>query len=293
MKIPILIVLGLLFVSIGYAASGVVILKVNLISQDPYPAQPGSYANLVFKIENFGQGVSRDTQVQLVPKYPFSFDEGVSTIQSLGKINAYQTDSNAYLVRYRVKVDSNAVTDDYEMELKFLYNNAPDWLSKTVNVSVEDSQTDFDVILQDSSTQSSTLAIANIGKNTAQAVIVKIPEQPRFFTTGASASIIGNLAAGDYTFVTFQLSSLAGNASFSEDSTQSLLVDVDYTDSLGVRRTLTKEVAFNSLSSNAAQRFSGDAVETRGSSDNIYIIIGVVGIVAVVAFFKFRKGRKP
>lgn len=65
--------------------------------------------------------------------------------------------------------------------------------------------TEFEVVVEDSSGSSTTLAIANTGANTASSVIVKIPDQVGYTTSGSNSVNLGNLDAGDYTLATFQL----------------------------------------------------------------------------------------
>jgi len=84
--------------------------------------------------------------------------------------------------------------------------------------------TDFEVVLEETTGSSTTLAIANTGANTASSVIVKIPDQISYATTGSSSVNLGNLEAGDYTLSTFQLS----QTSSSDNVTQPPFEGQDY-----------------------------------------------------------------
>ena len=150
--------------------------------------------------------------------------------------------------------------------------------------------TDFEVVLEESSGSSTTLAIANTGANTASSVIVKIPNQINYATSGSSSVNLGNLDAGDYTLATFQLSQTAttvnnesqlpfgsGSFNFSQrpsfndpsfnmsnrpnfinrnntgmsDQNDVLTVEISYTDLFGIRQSVQKEVAMTSTSTSS------------------------------------------
>jgi len=144
--------------------------------------------------------------------------------------------------------------------------------------------TTFDVVLQTSTSTSTTFAVVNTGANTASSVVVSIPQQPGYSTSGTSSASLGNLDAGDYTLASFQLSSTSSNItaqfptfnrtgmgnippdrnfsggrdmfmnqSFSGMDSSQLLVQISYTDLFGVRQTIQKQV---NLSSDSVSRFS-------------------------------------
>jgi len=295
--------------------SGAVYLKTVFVSQDPYPAEPNSYVNLLFKLENWGTVKAQNVFFELVPEYPFSLDPGANAKIEIGTINGLQTDTNALLLRYKVKVDKDAVEGDNEIGIKYGFGDGSTFYVKAFNVTVSNPQTDFDVVMQGTTSGSTTLAIANIGSNTAYSVIVTIPNQPSFTVQGVSSSIVGNLNAGDYTLASFQIASTtsafnqstAGRAAFNRSAFQesnilnrsapalgNLLVQISYTDALGIRRTIQKEVNVGSLAAGTlSSQFSTTGRASMQLTDGLtYIAIGVVGIVAVVLFFKLRGRRK-
>jgi hypothetical protein len=294
--------------------SGAVSLKTVFVSQDPYPAEPNAYVNLLFKLENWGTTKAENVVFELVPEYPFSLDPGANATIEIGTVNGLQTDTNALLLRYKVKVDKDAVKGENEIGIKYGFGDGSTFYVKTFNVSVSNPQTDFDVVMQGTTSGSTTLAIANVGSNTAYSVIVTIPSQPSFTTQGVSSSIVGNLNAGDYTLASFQIvstsafnQSTAGRAAFNRSALQggnslnrsvsipgNLLVQISYTDTLGIRRTVQKDVNVGSLATGTlSSQFSTTGRSSTQLSDGLtYIAIGVVGIVAVVLFFKLRGRRK-
>lgn len=305
-------------ISAGYAQSStgyttdVASFRATFVSQNPYPAEPDGYVNLVFKLENWGTDTAQNVIFELLPEYPFSLDPGVNATQQLGTIAGAQTGNNGYLVKYKVKVGKDALSDDNEITVRYTHDNGAFFL-KTFNVTVSNPRTDFDVVVQDSTSGSTTLAIANIGANTASSVIVSIPNQQNYVVTGVSASVLGNLNGGDYTLVSFQITSRGfnttsnqaaptgrfGNSSAFRNASGTgagnLLVEISYTDTLGIRRTVQKEVSFAAFGATGVG-ITGRAtqgIQSQTLSGGLtYIVIGVGGIVVVVAFFKLRKRRK-
>jgi len=262
-------------------------LRAMLVNQDPISAEPGGYVNLLFKIENMGTTDAKNVIFELLPKYPFSLDPGVSAVQELGIVRGIQSGSDAFLLRYKVKVDENAVNGLNEIDMKYSEGTTDVKTTKqTINVSVENPKADFDVIYQDSTAPSVTLAITNIGDNAASAVIVKIPDQQNFRVTGASGSVIGNLNAADYTLVTFQLTPVNNASSMGRD--KNLTVEVSYTDILGIRRTVDKEVTIPSSTGTGILRGTISRTQTSGNNGMTYAIIGIVGIIIIVVLLKSK-----
>ena len=90
-----------------------------------------------------------------------------------------------------------------------------------MDIDVADAQTNFDLVVQDSTSSEVSLAIANVGKNTANSMIVRIPEQNGFRVTGTNGQMVGNLDSGDYTIASFSLAAIGRNS-------ENLTVQIDY-----------------------------------------------------------------
>jgi len=290
LSVPTFAVMNILTVSNNTIITGTSYINVAFVNQNPYPAVQEEYVDLLFKVENRGTNDANNVTLELIPEYPFSLNPGVNAIQELGTVKGLQNGINAFLVKYKVKVDKDAIDGNNEIKLKYSEGENSAYYTQAFNVSVSNSRTDFDVVVQDST----TLAIANIGANTAQSVIVRIPEQQNFRVNGTSATIIGNLNAGDYTLVTFQLFQVRNsNVSSGENN---LTVEISYTDTLGIRRTTQKNVSFGFSTSelgNVTGRFArGGQSQTIISNGLLYIIIGAVGIVVIVAIIKIKTRKK-
>jgi hypothetical protein len=278
-----------------YIAVNTVYLKTTFVNQNPYPAEPGGYVDLLFKIENWGTEKAENVVFELLPKYPFSLDPDVNATRELGTIRGLETDERAYLLKYKVKVDKDAIDGENEINVRYTYGDGAAQSIMTFNVTISNPRTDFDVVVQDSTATSTTLAIANIGSNTAYSAIVRIPEQENFRVTGTSANIMGNLNSGDYTLVSFQITATR-TTNISTGGGKNLVVEISYTDTLGIRRTIQKEVRLDIVGTvggtTRTQTTQGSLLQTSVSSGLIYIVIGIAGIVGVVVFLKFRKKIK-
>jgi len=158
----------------------------------------------------------------------------VNTVKELGTINGLQTDEDALLLRYKVRVDKDAVDGENEINIKYAYGTGVVHYTKTFNVTISNPRTDFDVSVQELSKTIMSLVIDNIGENSAQSVIVKIPEQEGFEILGSSTYSIGEMKAGNHTTVSFPITPLK--------TQENLTVEIYYTDKIGVRRTVQKKL---------------------------------------------------
>lgn len=79
--------------------------------------------------------------------------------------------------------------------------------------------------------------------------MVRVPDQQGWKVSGSKSSIIGNLDKGDYTVATF---SLSGGGAPSEEGVrqqrqQSVLLEIAYTDTMGQRLVVEKQVEVSSM----------------------------------------------
>ncbi len=207
-------------------------LQVVQLRYEPYPANPGDYVTVWIKAENIGNTFTKDAVFKLIPEYPFSLDSSQDAIKSFGNLN-----TEPVVLEYKLKVDENAVDGINEIKIAFLEDGQEDnWGYKTFDIEVDNSQTDFDLVIQEISGNELSIAIANTGKNVAYSTIVRIPNQENFNVIGTDGQMVGNLEDGDYTLVGFEVNN---------NNRNSLLnVQIDYTDEIGERRSVVKEVKY-------------------------------------------------
>ncbi len=94
-------------------------IAVTLISQIPDPAEPGSYVDIRFKFDNNGSGEANNVEAEILPKYPFSLYGETEKVKSLGTMQSRQKGDVGIIVKYRLRVDENAIEGKNEMGIRY------------------------------------------------------------------------------------------------------------------------------------------------------------------------------
>ncbi len=269
-------------------------IAITQLKYSPYPASPGEYLDLWIQAEYLGVGYAPNATFVLNPKYPFSLDSGENAMYSFNNLAA-----TPVLLHYKIRVDQNAVQGDNQLELDYSSNGGLNgvWSTQPFDIQVTNAQTDFDLVVQGTGSTGTSIGIANTGENTANSLIVKIPAQSGFAVSGTSGQIVGNLNSGDYTLVVFNVIPSSRN----QTKNQLLKVELDYTDTIGVRRAVIKEISFGFPSfSNSTNFMSGSSV--RGMTQSSRSIINdawfwivsviVIGGGATIFLIKIKKKRR-
>ena len=210
-------------------------LNINVVNQDPYPAVPGSYVDVVFQVSGISSNYCDGVYFEIVPSYPFSLDEGIETTKHISG-NTYVAGKNSdWTFAYTLRVAEDALNGNATLTVKYGENSA--YITKDFDLEIEDSRTSFDAVIQDYTSEEVSIAIANTGKYTANSVVVRIPTQDGFTATLTDGQMVGNLDSGDYTIITFEIT----QDKRSEDN--GLNFDVYYTDELGFRRVVNMELS--------------------------------------------------
>jgi hypothetical protein len=313
-KIILSLVLALIMFSLfGFASaeSSVCNPTINLVNQDPNPAIPEGYMTVLFEVTDLsGCG---GYSVKLNPEYPFSSDSNDSLVRSIVSVPYARDSKNSWMVSYKLRVDKDAMDGDYSLKLQFkegddIYFNAG-YAERGYIVSIQDSRTAFDAVIQESSSSEVSIAIANIGKYTANSVVVRIPEQDSFIVTGTDGQMVGNIDSGDYTIVGFTISqkmssfggynTTRGSVSQNNNTSNKLKFDIYYTDNLGERRIVNMELPLK-MGNATAMSFGVRVKETSPWYSSWLIWVIVVAIFGGIYFaykkypekFNFSKKKK-
>lgn len=219
---------------------------------------------------------------------------------------------------YNVMANSNSNPGLYKLNLTLNFENE-DFQETTINTIAGmfvGGKTDFDITFSESDSGTISLSIANIGNNPAYSINLIIPEQENYTVTGSNSSILGNLDQGDYTIGSFNISpkrtidfnttrSTTQNNQIPTQTTPNqpqpqiknnlLKVKVEYTDSLGQRNSVIKEINIQQNTQITIGTTTGAVTQfnrrnTKSTNWYIYIIIGVV--VLSVAFYAYTKYKK-
>ena len=261
---------------------------VELSSIRPASLKLGEKANITFTIANKGS-----SQINNVV---FTWSSQGNVILPLGSDNRIiipTINANSfYEIPVEVSVSPNALPGLYSLSISIQYQDKTGTsqnISSVAGIEIG-GETDFDVSVQESTSTLTTLAITNIGTTTAYSTVVRIPQQENFRVVGSSSSVLGNLNAGDYTLASFQILS---TRNFTQGTSRKLLVEIYYTDAVGIRRVVEKDVEIGLFSNTTFTRTrTPTQFQAPLSNGLLYIIIGIVGIVCVILFLKLRKWMK-
>ena len=269
------------FVSVS--ASTVCDLDITLVNQDPYPTVPNSYVEIVFQMSGISNSECDGAWFELITMYPFSLDEGdnLKIIDGSTWISNY---NNVWMIPYTLRVDKDALNGASEIEVRYSSGtyNSDSYFSEVFNISVEDSRTSFDAVIQETVMGETSIAIANIGQNDANAAIVRIPKQEGIIIKSNNGQMIGDLEQGDYTVV-----------AFSFEGTGEINLQIDYTDNGGVRRSEIVVIhrgndSGDSTTTIPGSKKNGSVVVPVESDSNITIWIILILVLSVVGFLSYK-----
>ena len=277
-KLLIIFVFAFMIVLRLTAAAGNYNIEVTGVS--PTSLIPGEKSELSFEIENTGD----DDLENIV----FSWEEKTGSILPIGSSNTKTIEEldegDDETLDFDVFVSASAEPGLYELTITFTYDNGNGTITKNSKAGmIVGGQTDFEVAVSDISSSGIILSVANIGKNPAESVTVVIPTQTNFKVSGSSSSIIGNLDKGDYSVASFQISSQSRSSS-------NLNVEIQYTDTMGTRQTVTKTVEVQSSqtsfsttdSSSSTGGVTGFASQNSNNGNNWFLIAFISSFVLIV-----------
>jgi len=278
----------------------------QIIYIDKAKISPGEETDITFTITNVGNSPLKN----LV----FSWEEENGVLLPVYSDNTkyvkYIDAGESTELIYKAIADVNTDAGLYQLDLSLVYetdDGGSHEISTTAGIFIG-GETDFDVTFSESSAGQTSLSVANTGNNPALSVTVRIPDQDNFQISGSSSSIIGNLDKGDYTIVSFQISSMPSNFQTgtrltennytrpTENINNDLRVIIQYTDTTGERHEVEKYVPIQFRDINSSDQTTTFRQRTNSMTSIIYyIVIIVVVIIGVVVFKKrnwIRKKKK-
>ncbi|MBI2134312.1 hypothetical protein HYU11_06570 [Candidatus Woesearchaeota archaeon] len=221
--------------------------SAEVIHIDKTVLVPGKQSGLRFSINNVGNAPLRDLT--------FNWENEDKIILPVGSDNTryvkYIDIGESAEIEYQVIADTNAAAGLYKLNLYLNYESANSTgkkMSTMAGVYVGGG-TDFEVTYSESANGQASFSVSNIGSNPANSVSVSIPDQRGWRLTGSNSIMIGNLNKGDYTVASFKLQpSVSAPEGMNMQQRQtnrtqgSLLMQIAYTDTMGERKTVDKEV---------------------------------------------------
>lgn len=253
--------------------------NVEVIHIDKTLLVPGKQGSLKFTINNVGNSPLRDIS--------FYWENKENTILPVGSDNTRNIKhidvNNSFDIEYQVIADSSAIPGLYKLDLYLNYldstNGTKRQLATIAGIYVG-GQTDFDISFSDSTNTETSFSIANIGSNPAYAVSVIIPKQNNWKVSGPNSVMIGNLNSGDYTVASYKLRS-------SNNDTSQITIQVSYTDTLGERKVIGKEVELE-----PKNIISTEATTNQRQGDISQIVIGLIILTVLIWLYRKYKNQK-
>ena len=290
--------------------------SAEIIYIDKVELVPGRQTNMKFTINNVGSAPLRNLM--------FSWENEDDVILPVGSDNTkyikYLDVGENTELSYDVIADSNAEPGLYKLMLSLKYDDSITGEEKevaTVAGVYVGGETDFDVAFSESSMGEYSFTIANIGCNPAYSVSVIVPEQKNWKAVGSNSAIIGNLNKGDYTVASFSLQQsgpppsleqdseitderksrdLSGNRTMPDDASNTIEIEIAYTDTMGERKIVKNVVSINANSETDAMSArasrSGNANPTQNAiTTTQWTALGLGLIIVVVLYRRHRKKK--
>lgn len=277
-KFILVLLVSILSVSFVSADGEVCEVTASLVNQDPYPAVPGEYMEILFQLGGMGS-CGEGVFVDLILDYPFSLDSGGSTriveASTYSGNNNYRSNWN---IPYKIRIDPNAIEQDYELELRYRSRDFQSQNSYTIdkfNVTVGGGKTDFEIHVEDYKIVDRNIVfeILNTGNQDLEALTLEIPKQENVVVHGPNRNIVGDLDSNEYTTVDFEAIPLEGN----------ILLNIYYTDATNERKMVEKIVRYD-------PSYFVDSLSNKQPDQTASYVVSVI-VVLLVAYFIFRKVR--
>jgi hypothetical protein len=253
-------------------------LDVEIINQDPYPAVPGEYVDVVFQITGVENSDCKDVIFSLSPEYPFSVDYGTDTRVKI-KGGTYTQNFNSFLMApYKVRVDKDAIGGNNTLTVKYSTDRTESsYITKKFDINVDDVETNFEVFIKDYdyTKRSITFEILNSGENDVESLILQVPKQDNIIIKGSSSNIIGALDSNDFTTASFEATPSEGE----------IKINIIYTDLVNNRRTIEKSVYFQ-------PEYFQERLRDEKSNPTSWYIVGALILLALVFYFYKRHKKK-
>jgi len=115
-------------------------ISIGLVNQDPDPALAGDTVDVRLSVSNAGSSSADNMIVEVVPSYPFEAVSGQDYSQNIGPLNAFQSGSDAKILKYTLRVNKDATEGTYYMTVKYYAEGSNSSTSQSIPINVGSSQ---------------------------------------------------------------------------------------------------------------------------------------------------------
>jgi hypothetical protein len=131
-----ILLMSICIISVNAQSTTTGAVGISLLNQNPDPVRAGDIVELRFKIENTGGKDVNNIAIDFVPKYPFTEIAGETYSIIINTLFTTQTGNNAEIIKFKVRVDSNAVQGANEISLKEGIVGSSSYSTNTFDVEV-------------------------------------------------------------------------------------------------------------------------------------------------------------
>ncbi|NCN86865.1 hypothetical protein GW932_03450 [archaeon] len=273
------LILSLIFVLSFFSLANVLAvgcdIQVSLVNQDPLPAIPGESAKLIFQIDGIENVECGTVEFELLENYPITLEPGQKSKYSIESGTYTKNYQSFFLAPFKVIIDKDAIDGNFPLEVRYRFGTNTGYETKDVDLEVEDVRADFEIYVKDYdvTTRTLTFEILNIDDSDVEALTLEIPKQDGITVRGSNKNIVGDLDSNEYTTADFDASPTDGK----------IKVLISYSDSINVRRTIEKEVVYDSTYFEGVEKTEKKPVVT-------YVI--VILVIGLLAYLIYRRNKK-
>jgi len=208
--------------------------QIEIVSIDTTNLKPGEQKPINFRIKNVGTSTVNDLKFTWV-----SQDDAVLAV---GGDNTYYVSKlspgEIMDLPFEIFGDTTVSTGLYKLTTSIKYEDEVGIQEIISEAGIYiGGETDFAISFSSLNDGEISLDVANIGSNPAYSVLIKVPAQDGYKVSGSNTEMIGNLENGDYTVVSYEVTT--------KNSQKDLEVNIEYTDTRGIRQIVSKNVELN------------------------------------------------
>lgn len=207
-------------------------LDTVLVTQSPYPVEPGENVNIEIEIQNTGYIEASDIVVEIIVNDPFRLLPGEDVKKTFANIPG----RGSVKTSYNLHVNESALTGDYEIEFNMYISTDPGTYTRgTVSVNI---QGEAELILESLESLPSKIEpgvsaslivkIKNIGTGSANKLNIKLnsTHEELIPVLAGGSAYVGNLAPNQIKTAELELSV----SSLAEHKTYTLTLTAEYRD---------------------------------------------------------------